>query len=271
MIKFKKIIFIAVVAMLSLTMLFGCMPNEQTEPEVLPSEPSETSQPETTPEQQPPASQDAFLPKIAIYNGNNYLLTNDSDIDETIIGEKLGDSSGFIDFNQNFDQALLTTDFANSFSETAEFYSVLGYDDGFRIAIFADGVYYILESINISADNIKDHADIISGATIKNISGTTELSTVSKDDVIKMLDAFSKTTKAELSNEEYENIAGVQSEGKAFQLCINFSDNTATTFVVMPSLNLVSIGQTYYTSQTLNEDIAEYFNSLESNPNDIMN
>ncbi len=219
-------------------------------------------------------SSDAPTPKIAIYGGGSYLNTSNSPdlVTAEMVGEKIGDTAGYIDFlSGNFDDSLFTTDLANSISPEAVFYKMNGYSEDFRILVEDNGVYYILEknadvlTENASASEflkIADYKESVSGAVINSISGVTEYKTLSSEEAVALIDVFAKTTSATLTNEDYEEIAASQSAGKAYQLSVEFSDGTATSFVVIPELNLVSIAQTYFTLDSLNEELAFAFEGL---------
>ncbi len=281
----KRIAAIAVAGVLTVSMLVGCTQNGTSStpslstPDVSVSTPPGTAvTPDvtpSTPDVAPPTSpsQDAPLPKIAIFGSANYLLTdNDSTkVTADMLGEKLGESAGFIDFTGNLDESLFTTDFANSISEDAVFYAMNGHDSSFRIVIEADGAYYILESTETTIADFAQYAEGVTGATILDLMGITEYKQLTADEASNLVDVFATTTPAQLENSDYENIAKAQSEGKAYNLRLNFADGTFTELVVVPELNVVSIGQTYHTSETLGADIDFAFGDLPQTQNLPMN
>ncbi len=209
----------------------------------------------------PSVAGDATLPKLVIYNGVSYQLTNNDSaiITEEMLGEKIGETSGYIDFTTNFDEKLLSQELANSISDDAVFYKMKDYSEDFRIVVEAGGVYYICENTSIGSLQIAEYADKVLDGEIFNGSGITRYEQITKDDAQKLLDIFAQTIMAELEPENYEAIGQIHKAGKAYMLNINLEDGTFVSFYTLPELNLVSIGQTYYTSETLNDDIAFVF------------
>ncbi len=272
----KKLLALMLIGIMTLTTFVGCATNEaQPQPES--EAQSQSSAPQDEEQELEPsgsgtASQDAMLPMIAIYGGKNYLMTENILTDvQGVLGKKLGDSSGFIDFSSNFDENLLSTDLANSFSEDAVFYSMEGYDEAFRIIIESGDTYYVCESTQAAASDIVNYFDRVYGGLISSHMGLSDYAELTAEETLKLLDIFSKATKAELTNDDYQNIATAQTEGKSYRLKVIFDDDTFTTIYVIPELNLVSIGQEYYTSQTLADDIADYFAELPQTPDEVVN
>lgn len=215
----------------------------------------------------------AIYPEMVIYNGTSYLMTsNDSKlITQKMVGEKIGSTSAFIDFKGKVDESLLTKEFANSISEKATFYKMNGYNYKVRILAEVNGIYYICENIKISTDSILEYKEIIKKATINNNSTTKEYKKLGKFDTLKLIDVFTKTIKAEISNKEYETIAQVQADGRSYYLNVFFEDGTSTKFIVIPELNLVTIGQEYYTFDSLENDIGFVFDGLPQENIEIVN
>lgn len=259
----KKILLMTLIGTLIVCFIAGCTLNPDKKQANSPTKNSaETSKADSE-----------IYPELVIYNGGSYLVTSyDSKlITQEMIGEKIGLSSAFIDFKGKVDESLLNKELANSIDEKAVFYKMKIYNDKFRILAEVNGSYYICENIQISKDVILEYKGFIEKATINNNSMTKEYKKIEKDNVLKLIDVFEKTIKAELSDKEYENIAQAQGEGKSYLLKILFEDGTSTKFIIIPELNLVSIGQEYYTSDSLTKDIAFIFYGLPQEKEEIVN
>ncbi len=266
----KKTSIIILIGIFSILSLSGCNSQDTSYPDT--TSPSSVSQQSQSHAESLP-SQDATLPKIAIYNSTSYLLTDNDGamITQDMLSEKIGESSDFIDFSGTVDESVLTKELANSISENAVFFKMLEYDDNFRIVAEDSGTYYILESTAMASSDVMGYIDLVSGGAVYDIAKTTEFAQITKEDTSALIDIFSNTAEAELTNEDYENIAQVQSDGNAYLLSVNFHDGTFTDMVVIPELNLVSIGQIYYTSETLGDDIGFVFDDLPQNTETPMN
>lgn len=254
----KKILFLTLTSILTLSFITGC----SSSPDKKQAEP--TSKTLTT---DCPA-----YPELVIYKGLNYFMTADDSslITKEMVGEKIGSSSDFLDFKETVDKALLSKELANSISQNAIFYKMNGYSDKFRILIEINGVYNICENSQINKNDMLEYKNLVEKATVNNNSLTKEFKEIKKEDAVKLVEIFSKTTKAALSDAEYEKIAQAEVDGKSYQVKLLFKDGSSTKIFVIPELNLVSIGQEYHTSNSLKEDIAFTFDGLPQEVDNIV-
>ncbi len=275
----KKILVMTIVVLMSLSLFIGCAPTqneaaESTEHVVTSEEnPVEPGELEQITGEAAISGQDAFLPKIVVYNGTSYFMTdNDSSkITQEMLGDKIGESSVYLDFSQQIDEETLTLEFANSFASDAVFYNLKDYSDKLRIVAYADDTYYICESTTVEASEILHLKELVTGGTVSSGSGLIELSQVNKDDAAKLVDIFANTQKAVLDDNLYEDLSQAHVDGKTYMLNLNLQDGTFISFYLVPEKNLVNIGQTYYTSDTLNSDIESVFGELPQTPDGIVN
>ncbi len=220
----------------------------------------------------PRISADASFPQYVIYESRAYHLTHNdiSQILNETVGELIGENSGYIDFMGGPDESLMSQELANSISEQATYYNMHNYNDDFRIIVEFDGNYYVCESNIITPENILSYTSNLENATVLSLHETVEYKDVSSDELAQLVEIFSELQEAELTNTDYEAIAQAQVDGKAYWLKGFYNDTTHTSFLVIPELSLVSIGNQYYTSETLQQDIAFVFDGLPQEPENIL-
>lgn len=92
--------------------------------------------------------------------------------------------------------------------------------------------------------NLKEHAKDIH---ILNHMGNEVLKKMTdRTSVESIIEGLYSATNADLTNKEYEAIAGAQSQGKSYQLKFNLKDGTYMAMYIIPELKVVSIGDAYY-------------------------
>ena len=241
----KKLLVSTLVGGMMLATVTGCQSQQSPE----------SSQVETTQDNQSNSIPQATSPMgdrpIIHVNGVRFVLLNDGKA-FVITEEQVGD-------------AIEVVEGLNAF----EF---IGYDTDFRFLIENDGEYYIAQYVGNEDDSPMDVERYFELADLENNTqlvdvfdhvGRTILKTVEGEDVTVLLEAIKGATIEPLTNEQNEAIASAQANGESFMVAFALDDWTEVSFYVMPSLNLVTVGDYTCTVESLNEQVGYIFEGLE--------
>ncbi|MDD3164728.1 MAG: hypothetical protein PHS97_02620 [Oscillospiraceae bacterium] len=212
--------------------------------------------------------------KIMNYNGFRYaFLENGSTykVDAENIGAELGVLEHSIAANP---EANGKKDFFASFAIGGTVLELKSYDKSFRVAVAFEGNTYLaqrVDSVNnedILLSEYFETADF--GNTVESISvyshfGDSVLDELTKKKDIKtMIELLADSVPAKLSHEQFEEIGKAQSSGKSFMLSFNLNDSTEFQFYLIPSLNLVMVGDNRYAlCDNWQTEYSDFFASLE--------
>ncbi|MCU6712114.1 hypothetical protein M6D81_25780 [Paenibacillus sp. J5C_2022] len=148
-------------------------------------------------------------------------------------------------------------DYAATFLVGGTLYSLPGYDTGFRLAVELDGQYYIAQLAGRTDDRIIPADEYIALADLKRLAERVDImdhsgskllhSLEEKRAVREWIEAISASSSADdLTSEDYERLAGAQSEGQSYMIKYHLKDNTTIDMYVVPELKLASIGNGRY-------------------------
>ena len=169
-----------------------------------------------------------------------------------------------------------SAEFAATFAVGGTIYELDGYDPEFRVAVEADGCYYICQSVDTIDNTGLDLATYFEKADLEarvetiqicDHAGGESLAQVSDGEVEALLSVIAGSLQAELTNEQYQQIGKAQKAGGSFLLCCNMNDGTAYQMYVIPSLSIVMAGDSVYTlPDAFSEQFGTLFDRLEQQP-----
>lgn len=82
-----------------------------------------------------------------------------------------------------------------------------------------------------------------------------------------LIDTLAQSMPAQLSDEDYQQIAKEQNEGQSYQLFFSLNDGTIYHLYVIPSLEIAMIGDgRYVLPESFAEDFGSLFEGLSQNP-----
>lgn len=242
-----------------------------------PLKPSMTNSPQIS--QQTPVSAPSGVRKILNYNGFRYEFVGDG-AQFKFTGMKPDKSLGTIDFDinkeigKNDGGEVVEKDFSSTFAVGGQLYEIPMYPSQFRIAVKYEEHYYLAEivaKVNDSAMTAKEYLDMSN--LKKHAKDIHVLNHVGNDVLKKMtnhtsmeaiIEGLYSATNADLTNKEYEAIAGAQSQGKSYQLKFNLKDGTYMGMYIIPELKVVSLGDAYYhLPDTFFEQSGDLFSGLK--------
>ena len=211
--------------------------------------------------------------KMMNYDGLRYVFLENGaayDLDSSRLSQPLGT----LDYDIQTDpQVYGSAEYAASFAVGGTVYEIDGYDPAFRLAVEWDGQYYIAQCVDtldgsplalstyLEAADLKDKAQELQ---ICDHSGRDILRTVTGDDVQALLSLLSQAVPAELTDEDYQEIARAQRTGESYQLVFQLEDSTSYAMYVIPSLSIVSAGDNrYQIPDTYAQDLTDAFSVLQ--------
>lgn len=218
-------------------------------------------------------SSPAGMRKLFNYGGYRYAFVGDGapyDFSQFELTRSLGtlDTDILAGMDSGGDNEAARADLATTFALGGTVYEIPGYDPAFRLAVTLDGQTYLAELAG-RVDNEPLGAEYfftVSGmeaavrkAHILPHMGEEPLRSLGRRDARGIVEILSGSAAATLTNEDYENIARTQLEGGSWQLELALADGTNVRLYVIPELNLVSIGDDYY---TLPEEFAEQYGGI---------
>ena len=191
--------------------------------------------------------------KIINYNGFRYVYDNKLIPEQYIeLGEELATISADLSIDP---QGLATQDLAGTFAPGSKIHAVVGYSENFRIAVSDEtGVYVCqvtdtvpagelnLESFFKNINLIPDTEEL----AVFDHHGREFLKEIGMEDAQKLLTLISTATKAELSNDDYQEIGSMQVNGKSFSLECKLTGGSVYQFYAIPEKGLVMIGDNTY-------------------------
>ena len=206
--------------------------------------------------------------KFMNYNGSRYVFMENGAAYK-LSGEQLKTVLGTLDYDIQADpQANSGKEFATTFALGATVYEMSDYDSDFRIAVEWEGNYYICQKVGLTDQTPMDVSEYFQAARFPEIidevficdhMGTEMLSEFPKEETASLIDLLSQAEPAELSDEDYQQIARAQTEGDSYQLLFSLNDGTTYRLYVIPSLGIIMIGDDRY---TLPESFADTFGGV---------
>ncbi|MFS0838784.1 hypothetical protein [Paenibacillus sp. 1P03SA] len=211
--------------------------------------------------EQAPASSPTGIRKYLNYNGYRYAFVDDG-APFKFTGAEPVKSLGKLTIDLNGENGNTNEsgdtqkDYAATFAAGGTLYEVPGYPSHFRIAVQYQQHYYLAEvvaKVNDSAFTAKEYLDMsnlkaqVQDIHILNHAGNDVLKKITEPaSVESLIDGLYNAQTAELAGKDYEGIAEAQSQGKSYQLKFNLKDGTGTFMYIIPELNIVSMGDSYY-------------------------
>lgn len=193
--------------------------------------------------------------KTMNYNGLRYAFLENGavyDLDPSVLSQPLGT----LDYDiQQAPETYGFVDCAASFAVGGTLYQIDGYDPVFRLAVEWEGQYYIAQCVDTLDGSPLELSRYFDAADLRNRTkeiqicdhaGRNVLCTFTADDAAELLSLLPRAVPAELTNEEYQEIAHAQRSGGSYQLVFRLEDSTSYTIYVIPSLSVVSAGDNYY-------------------------
>jgi hypothetical protein len=229
--------------------------------------------------QQTPVSAPNGVRKILNYNGFRYAFVSDG-AQFKFTGMKPEKSLGTLDYDMNQEigkddgDKHLEKNYSSTFAVGGKLYEIPTYPSQFRIAVKYEEQYYLAEivaKVNDAKMTAKEYLDMsnlkkqVKDIHVLNHVGNEELKKMTDHVAVEsIIDGLYTATTANLSNKEYEAIAGAQSQGKSYQLQFNLKDGTYMAMYIIPELKVVSMGDAYYQlSDTFFDQSGELFSGLK--------
>lgn len=193
--------------------------------------------------------------KTMNYGGYRYAFLENGaayDLDPSLLSQTLGILND--DIQQN-PETYGFADYASTFAVGGTVYQIEGYDPAFRLAVEWEGQYYIAQCVDtldgsplelssyFDTANLRDRTEEIQ---ICDHAGQNILCTFTAEDAEELLSLLNQAVPAELTNEEYQEVARAQRSGGSYQLVFQLKDSTAYTMYVIPALSIVSAGDNRY-------------------------
>lgn len=220
--------------------------------------------PQFYPPEQPPAVIRQIAPgadsqngmrKMMNYDGFRYVFLENGavyDLDASALSRPLG--------TLNYDilqepERYGSAEFAANFAVGGTIYQMDGYDPAFRLAVEWEGQYYIAQCVDTLDHSILELQDCLKAADLKNRTeevwicdhtGRSVLCTRTGDDMQALLVLLTQAAPAELTKDQYQEIARAQRNGESYQLVFQLRDGTTYIMYVIPALSIVSAGDNYY-------------------------
>ncbi|MCI7474331.1 MAG: hypothetical protein MSB10_11775 [Clostridiales bacterium] len=173
-------------------------------------------------------------------------------------------------------EAYAFADCATSFAVGGTVYRIDGYDPTFRLAVEWDGQYYIAQCVDtldgtplelssyFETANLPDRTEQIQ---ICDHTGQNMLCAVTGDDKEKLCSLLAQAAPVELTDEEYQEISTVQRNGGSYQLIFRLEDSTSYTMYVIPTLSIVSAGDSrYQIPREYVQELQDLFSGLQKVP-----
>ncbi|WP_339315067.1 hypothetical protein [Paenibacillus sp. FSL R10-2734] len=239
--------------------------------------PSLTNSPQIS--QQTPVSAPTGIRKILNYNGFRYAFVGDG-AQFKFTGVELEKSLGTLDFDMNQEigkndgDKVVEKDYSSTFAVGGQLYEIPTYPSQFRIAVKVEEHYYLAEIVAKVDDSTMTAKEYLDLSNLKEHAKDIHVLNHVGDDVLKemtdhtsvesIITGLYSATKADLTNKEYEAIAGAQSQGKSYQLKFNLKDGTNMAMYIIPELKVVSMGDAYYhLPDTFFDQSGELFSGLK--------
>lgn len=214
--------------------------------------------------------------KTMNYNGFRYVFLENGatyDLDPSVLSQPLGT------LNYNIQQDPKTygsTDFAASFAVGGTVYQIDGYDPAFRLAVEWEGQYYIAQCVDTLDNTALELSTYFETAELEDRTeevqicdhaGQSILSTLTGDDAEALISLLTQSISAELTNDQYQEIARAQRSGESYQLMFRLKDSTSYTMYVIPALSIVSAGDNrYLVPEEYAQDLKNVFSELPQTP-----
>lgn len=215
----------------------------------------------------PAADAPEGMRKYINYGGSRYAFLGDG-ATYNLTAEHLGDSLGVLEYDIQLDpEANGKKDLSATFAIGGTVTEIKSYDPAFRVAVELDGAYYICQKVgntdgkamDVSAYfEIAGFGENAEGISIYNHMGTEKLGGISDDITEDFVRGITGAVEAKLTGDQYMEIASAQSNGKSFTVSLELSDGTEYRFYLIPSMDIVMIGDNRY---VLPAEFAEKFGS----------
>lgn len=226
---------------------------------MFPDKPQSATTPQIT--KQAPAASPNGIRKFLNYNGYRYAFVDDG-APFKFSGDEPSKSLGALEFDlkrdieKNEPAINAAKDYATTFAFGGKLYEIPSYPSHFRIAVQYEHQFYLAEIVAKVDDTAITAAEYLEISNLKvqvqdfhilNHMGNDVLKKVTtRTSVNAVIDGLYDATNAHLTNKEYEAIADAQSKGKSYLLKFNLKDGTHMNMYMIPELNIVSMGDSYY-------------------------
>lgn len=220
--------------------------------------------PRLSPPEKPPTVIQQVIPgadnpegfrKMMNYDGFRYVfLENGAAYD--LEHSNLSRSLGTLDYDIRRDpQAYGSVEHATSFALGGTVYQIDGYDPAFRLAVEWEGKYYIAQCVDtldgtaLELSNYFDTAgfpDAVEDIQICDHAGRNVLRSVAEAEIGPLLSLMAQAAPADLTDDQYQEIARAQRSGGSYQLVFRLKDSTSYSMRVIPALSIVSAGDIRY-------------------------
>lgn len=214
--------------------------------------------------------------KMMNFDGFRYaFLENGAAYD--LESDRLSQPLGTLDYDIQTDpQVYGSAEYAASFAVGGTVYEIDGYDPAFRLAVEWEGQYYIAQCVDTLDDSTLDlgsyfdtagFQDTVDRIEICDHAGRTVLREVDEAGISPLLTLLAQAVQAELTDEEYQEIARAQRSGGSYQLVFRLVDGTSYSLHVIPALSIVSAGDNRYRMpEEYQQELSEVFNGLHQVP-----
>lgn len=216
----------------------------------------------------PAADSPAGIRKFMNYNGRRYIFMENG-ASYSLSEEQLKDVLGTLEYDITSDpQANAGREFSATFALGGTVYEMTGYHPDFRIAVKWNGEYYICQSAGLTDNspmNVQEYfeaarfPETINQIAIYDHAGREMLGEFPQKETSSLISILSQVEPAALSEEDYQQIARAQREGKSYRLLLELDDGTTCSLYVIPSLDIAMIGDGRY---ALPESFGDNFEAL---------
>ncbi|WP_296628748.1 hypothetical protein, partial [uncultured Negativibacillus sp.] len=109
--------------------------------------------------------------------------------------------------------------------------------------------------------------ETINEVSIYDHAGAQMLADFPSSEIEALIDTLAQSMPAQLSDEDYQQIAKAQNEGQSYQLFFSLNDGTIYHLYVIPSLEIAMIGDgRYVLPESFAEDFGSLFEGLSQSP-----
>lgn len=252
--------------------------------QILPAAGADTVAPFSSPEVRGPSSPTSNPRPFFNYNGYRYAfranVMSNLPIAYNLTAFDFQKSVGTLEYDlaavmtgASSEQELAERDYAATFALGGTVWELPGYNPGFRLAVELDGIWYIADVVGrvdgepLGAKYYIDTAKLdkqVSQILITPLNYGDILGTIDGETASKLLAELKNASPANLTNEEYEAFARIQSQGGTYTLVVQLKDATSVEMLITPELGIISIGDDkYHLTDRFVADYGSLFEGLE--------
>ncbi len=148
-----------------------------------------------------------------------------------------------------------TENLGTTFGLGGTVYQIPNVDPLFRVAVLVDGEYHVAQNVSGMDETALDlptyfeaakFNEVATSSEVYNHMQTSVVKSLSGDETHALLDIVVTGTPTVLTSEQFEALAQKQFDDESYLVKVALSDDTVFEFYIVPTLDLVSVGDHYY-------------------------